>query len=88
MNWIFKIWGFGNNQTYSKLCHITLLTTESSIPCGPEGMIIITMPTPKVDIFVIISDIEGFCHLIEIEYGKKWLINNRIDMYIWNKVYD
>ena len=79
---------FGNNQTYIKLCHITLLTAASSMPSGPEGMIIVTMPTPKVDIVVIISDIEGNCHLIEIEDGEKWLINNRIDMYTWNEVYD
>ena len=46
------------------------------------------MPTPKVDIVIIILDIKGLCHLIKIDKGKMGLINNRIDICIWNKVYD
>ena len=35
-----------------------------------------------------ISDIEGMAHLIMLEKGKIWLVNNWIDFNMWNELYE
>jgi len=34
-----------------------------------------------------IPDIEGMAHVIPLEKGKLWLVNNRIDLITWNELY-
>jgi len=36
---------------------------------------------------VRIADIEGMAHVIPLEKGKLWLVNNRIDLITWNELY-
>ncbi|KAF8434266.1 hypothetical protein BGX38DRAFT_1275618 [Terfezia claveryi] len=37
---------------------------------------------------VWIGDIEGMAHLIGLKEDSVWLVNNRIDINTWNKLYD
>ena len=39
-------------------------------------------------IVIRIAKIEGMAHLIPLETGESWQINNRIDLEIWNAIYD
>ena len=34
-----------------------------------------------------VKDIEGLAHLIPLEVGRVWLVNNRIDLTTWNELY-
>ena len=54
-------------------------------PCGEEGMI--RVEQGKGLHIVRIGDIEGRVHLIPLEAGRIWLVNNRIDLTSWNELY-
>ena len=52
-----------------------------------EGMVCVRLPMLADDVVVGIAKIEGIAHLIPVEPGESWLVNNRIDLEIWNLVY-
>ncbi|KAF8432902.1 hypothetical protein BGX38DRAFT_1276397 [Terfezia claveryi] len=57
-------------------------------PSGEEGMIWVELREEwKRTHMIQIADIEGMAHLIPLETGKTWLVNNRIDLNTWNKLY-
>ena len=39
---------------------------------------------PRKDVLVNVREIGGMVHLIPIEPGNVWYINNRIDPHTWN----
>jgi len=43
-------------------------------------MVRVRLPTLADDIVVGIAKIEGITHLILVEPGESWLLNNRIDL--------
>ena len=47
---------------------------------GAEGMLCVGIPTPAQGVIVCIANIEGLVHLIPLEPGQSWLVNNRIDI--------
>jgi len=68
---------------------VTLLRVRRSArPWGEEGMILVEQREDENSMHVIrIGDIEGIAHLIPLETGKIWLVNNRIDFSTWNELY-
>jgi len=68
---------------------VTLLRVRGSArPWGEEGMIRVEQREDGNSMHVIrIGDIEGMAHLIPLETGKIWLVNNRIDFSTWNELY-
>ena len=55
---------------------------------GVEGMLYVAFPTTAEGMVVTIAKIEGIAHLIPLEPRESWLVNNRIDLEIWNTIYD
>ena len=57
-------------------------------PCGEEGMIRVEYREGREMMHIVrIGDIEGMAHLIPLEAGRVWLVNNRIDLTTWNELY-
>ena len=73
-----------------KLAHITLLQwVGNPIPHGPEGMSYVeSPPMGQGEIVVWIRNIEGVVHLVPLELNHRWVVNNRIDYHVWNKMND
>jgi len=53
---------------------------------GPEGMVRVRIPLKNH--VVHIADIEGLAHLISINPGNLYLINNYINIHTWNEIHD
>ena len=62
-----------------RLAHVTLLyyIVRTTLQ-GVEGMLRVGIPTPAQGVIVCIAKIEGLAHLILLEPGKSWLVNNHI----------
>ncbi|RPB21015.1 hypothetical protein L211DRAFT_851758 [Terfezia boudieri ATCC MYA-4762] len=72
-----------------RLAHVDLLQCIGGDAVqGSEGMVRVGWPLNGGGIIVKISQIEGIAHLIPLELGESWLVNNRIDLETWNMVYD
>ena len=54
----------------------------------PEAMIRVRFSMKDMSVIVKISDIVGIAHLVPLEPGERWLINNRIDFETWHDIYD
>jgi len=55
---------------------------------GLEGILRVGWPTLDIGTVVRIGQLEGIAHLIPLEPNESWLVNNRIDLEIWNTMYD
>jgi len=53
-----------------------------------EGMLRVGWSTQEESIVVPIAKVEGMAHLIPLEPGESWLVNNRIDLETWDALYD
>ena len=57
-------------------------------PWGEESMIRLECTGENQGFYIIrVKDIEGLAHLIPLEAGRVWLVNNRIDLTTWNDLY-
>ena len=57
-------------------------------PGGEEGMIRVESREEGKGLHIVrVKDIEGMAHLIPVDEGRVWLVNNRIDLTIWNELY-
>ena len=84
LNAVFKL---RDSNTRYLLAHISLLTViRSATPDGPEGMVRVGIPMQNH--VICITDIEGMAHLIPVEPGNRYLVNNRIDVHTWNDIHD
>ena len=63
-----------------RLAHVTLLQCRSSMVQGVEGMVQVGMPSRGGGVVERIANLEGMVHLIPLEPGDSWLVNNRIDL--------
>ena len=86
LNALFKLTGIG--ETVYRLAHVTLLQCLRESRQGEEGMPRVRLSTAIEGVVVPIATIEGMVHLIPLEPGESWLVNNRIDPETWNTVYD
>ena len=88
LNCIFKL---RHPYTYKvwKLASVTMLQElKGNIkPQGPEEMSKVTCRTHNTDMVVNITAIPGMVHMIPIQHGKTWYINNRIDLTTWNETF-
>jgi len=72
-----------------RLAHVTLLQCIGGMVLqGVEGMLRVGFPATTEGMVVSIAKIEGMAHLILLELGESWLVNNRIDLETWNTIYD
>lgn len=55
---------------------------------GAEGMLRIGWGTSEETMVVPIGKVEGMAHLIPLDPGVSWLVNNRIDLETWDSLYD
>ena len=55
---------------------------------GVEKMLRVGLATYEAGVVIPIAKIEGIAHLIRLEPGQSWLVNNRIDVETWNMLYD
>ena len=61
---------------------------ESTQPCGEEEMIQVESKAEGEGLLkILLGDIKGMVHLILLEAGKVWLVNNKIDFKTWNELY-
>jgi hypothetical protein len=51
-------------------------------------MLRVGFPPMAEGMVVPIAKIEGMAHLIPLEPGESWLVNNRVDLETWNTIYD
>jgi len=57
-------------------------------PSGEDGMIWVEINGDQKGKHVIrVADIEGMAHLIPLEEGRSWFVNNWIDLNTWNELY-
>ena len=86
LNALFKLKYEG---TVYRLAHVTLLHCIGGTAVqGAEGILSVRIPTPAQVVIVRIANIEGLAHLIPLEPGQSWLVNNRIYVETWNVLYD
>ena len=86
LNALFKL-KLKNGEVYH-LAHIRLLQCMSGHDVqGLEGMVLVGLPISAEGIVIRIAKIEGMAHLIPLEPGESWLINNRTDLETWNAIY-
>ncbi|KAF8440641.1 hypothetical protein BGX38DRAFT_1205503 [Terfezia claveryi] len=55
---------------------------------GAEGMLRVGWGGREESVVVQIAKVEGMAHLIPLEPGESWLVNNRIDLETWDALYD
>ena len=55
---------------------------------GAEGMLHVGFTNHEAGIIIVIAIIEGVVHLIPLEPEQSWLVNNCIDVEMWNTLYD
>ena len=88
LNCIFKIRVSRGEQVY-RLVHITLMSVVGSRTMNnEEGMIRVRLSQPTRNVVVRARDIRGMAHLVPVEPDEVWLVNNRIDLFSWNLLYD
>ena len=76
---LFSVLDEGHNAHEVALV-VMLQLRGSTKPCGEEGMIRVESKGEGEGLLMIhTGDIEGMAHLIPLEAGKVWLVNNRID---------
>ena len=77
-------------DTVHEVAMVTVLVVrELRKPGGEEGMIRVEWREDNRNVVVVqIGQIEGVAHLIALEPGKVWLVNNRIDLMTWNELYE
>ena len=57
-------------------------------PGGKEGIIRVELREEGKGLHIVrVKDIEGMAHLIPVDEGKVWLVNNRIVLTTWNELY-
>jgi len=71
-----------------RLAYVTLLPCITGTTLqGVEGILPIRFPATTEGMVVSIAKIEGMAYLIQLEPGESWLVNNRIDLETWNRIY-
>jgi len=77
-------------QSVHEVALVKLLRVKGSRrPHSEEGMIRMEWIDGERGVhFIRISDMERMAHLIPLEKGKVWLVNNRIDFHTWNELYE
>jgi len=80
----------GQNRQLYRLAHVSLLQVIGNpTPKGPEGMACVKKRENGTgDIVVWLRSLEGTAHLIPLEPGHRWIVNNRIDYHTWNELND
>jgi hypothetical protein len=88
MNALFKL--IRKDGTVYRLAHVDILQCIGGTAAqGAEGMFRVGLPRGGAEgIIVRISQIEGMAHLVPLEPGESWLVNNRIDLETWNINYE
>ena len=72
-----------------RLAHVSLLQCIGGTAVhSVEGILRVGWPAKEENEVVRIAQIEGMAHLISLEAGESWLVNNRIDLETWNTIYD
>jgi len=72
-----------------RLANVSLLQCISGNAVqGAEGMLRVGCSTREESMVVPIAKVEGMAHLIPLELGKSWLVNNRIDLETCDALYD
>jgi len=86
LNALFKL-GF-KEETY-RLAHMMMLQRIGKAAAqGVEGIVRSGWSTAEQSLVVRIAQVEGMAHLIPLEPGESWLVNNRIDLQSWNNIYN
>jgi hypothetical protein len=85
---LFRVWD--GMQSVHEVALVRLLRVKGSRrPHSEKGMIRMEWIDGERGVhFVRISDMEGMAHLIPLDEGKVWLVNNRIDFNTWNELYE
>jgi hypothetical protein len=87
LNALFKL--KSEDGTIYRLAHVTMLRCIGGTALqGVEGMLRVGFPPMAEGMVVPIAKIEGMAHLIPLEPGESWLVNNRVDLETWNTIYD
>ena len=78
LNALFKL---GFKEEAYRLAYVTMLQCIGKAAVqGVEGMVRVGWPTVEQSLVVRIAQVEGIAHLILLEPGESWLVNNRIDV--------
>jgi len=86
LNTLFKL---GFKEEAYRLAHVTMLQCiGKAVAQGVEGMVRVGWQTAEQSLVVRIGQVEGMAHLIPLEPGESWLVNNRIDLQSWNNICD
>jgi len=86
LNALFKL---GFKEEAYRLAYVTMLQCIGKAAVqGVEEMVRIRWPTVEQSLVVRIAQVEGMAYLIPLEPGESWLVNTRIDLQSWNKIYD
>ena len=87
LNALFKLTSEGG--TVYRLAYVTPVQCIGGTAVqGAEGMLRVRFQRKDEGEVVMIAQIEGMAHLIPLEPGESWLVNNRIDLETWNTIYD
>jgi len=85
---LFRVWYHVKREHEVALVSIPWVW-GSSKPGREEGIFRIEHRSACRRLHIVwIADIEGIAHLIEVKQHSMCLVNNRIDLNIWNKLYD
>ena len=88
LNCIFKI-QLNRGDIVYRLAYIIMTTIVSvRMAAREEGIVKVQLSMLREELIVNAREIAGMAHLIPIEPNKVWYINNRIDLYTWNLLYD
>ena len=73
-----------------KLAHVTIMSLLGNpTPHGPEGMSYVARRSSVQGEYVAwVRNIKGAVHLVPVEPDHKWVVNNRVDYYVWNEMND
>ena len=79
----------GEMGSIHEVALIMLLRLRGSArPWGEEGMVRVEKKEDGYGMHIIrMGDIEGMAHVIPIDPGRLWLVNNRLDFSTWNELY-
>jgi len=87
LNILFKL--KSKDRIVYQMANISLLQyIGGGIVQDAEGMLRIRWYTKQESIVVPIVQIEGMVPLLLLDLGETWLVNNRIDLKIWDALYD
>jgi len=86
LNALFKL---GFKEKGNRLAHMTMLQCIGKAAAqGVEEMVRVGWPMVEQSLGVSIAQVEGIAHLIPLDPGESWLVNNRIDFQSWKNIYD